>query len=254
MTFITVARNFTQRNAPLILTIVGSAGVVSAVGSGIWATTKATEILECEKVRRSIVENVEYEEVKMTGLDVAKTVWKVYIPTALLTAVSLAAIIGSHNISAHRLETMATLWTLSDKALSTYKEKVAKELGKDAEETVSGKLAQDKLAEIPVETQEIHMTGNGGALFFDSTSGRYFNSDLEFIRKVQNDFNQTLLAEDTLSLNQFYDALGLEHTSLGDDLGWSTEFGMLDIHFTTKLATNSRPCIVMDYRIGPHNI
>ncbi|NLJ49842.1 MAG: hypothetical protein GX428_09720, partial [Candidatus Atribacteria bacterium] len=56
------------------------------------------------------------------------------------------------------------------------------------------------------------------------------------------------------TLNEFYDELGLEGTELGRNMGWTTEFGLLDISFSAKLTPDNLPCIVLDYRIGPRKL
>ena len=57
--------------------------------------------------------------------------------------------------------------------------------------------------------------------------------------------------EEYLSLNEFYYELGLEPTAVGDQLGWNSAYGGLEINYTSKIAANDRPCIVLDYEIAP---
>ena len=53
------------------------------------------------------------------------------------------------------------------------------------------------------------------------------------------------------SLNDFYDEIGLSHTDMGDELGWSIEDGLLDIDFGSQITDDGEPCIVLHYNISP---
>ena len=38
---------------------------------------------------------------------------------------------------------------------------------------------------------------------------------------------------------------------LGDDLGWNIDNGYIDLRFSSQLATDGTPCLVIDYGYGP---
>ena len=54
-----------------------------------------------------------------------------------------------------------------------------------------------------------------------------------------------------VSLNDFYDEIGLDHTSVGDDLGWNTD-KLIDINFSSQLNDNGEPSVVLDYAVVPN--
>jgi hypothetical protein len=86
---------------------------------------------------------------------------------------------------------------------------------------------------------------------YDSMSGRYFYSDLETVRRIVNDFNKEILSSGLMTLNEFYDELGLPHVKIGEIIGWGTDFEFLDIEYRTMIADNGEPCIVLDYKVEP---
>jgi hypothetical protein len=53
-----------------------------------------------------------------------------------------------------------------------------------------------------------------------------------------------------VSLNELYDELGIDRTAVGDDLGWSVD-KLIDIGFSSQIADNGEPSIVLDYRVAP---
>ena len=54
-----------------------------------------------------------------------------------------------------------------------------------------------------------------------------------------------------VSLSELYDELDLDHTSMSDELGWNLDDGLIDIEFSSHIADDGRPCIVMSYRKPP---
>jgi hypothetical protein len=70
------------------------------------------------------------------------------------------------------------------------------------------------------------------------------------VRHAENAVNAELLRSSYITLNELYDALGLEPTKLGEELGWMPD-NMIDLRFSTKLATNNVPCIVVEYVVEP---
>ena len=53
------------------------------------------------------------------------------------------------------------------------------------------------------------------------------------------------------SSNDWFDMLDLPHIDMGDAQGWEIDTGLLDVQFSTKLADNNEPCIVLLYSARP---
>ena len=60
-----------------------------------------------------------------------------------------------------------------------------------------------------------------------------------------------MLSEMYISLNEFFDELGLDHSSIGDDLGWNLDSGLIDLDFSSQIADDGTPCIVVNYQVKP---
>ena len=100
-------KSVVRKNAPQILAGVGIALGVGAVCEAVHATTKAVKDVE---------EKQEESEEKLTKVEIVKVAWKHYIPTACLTASSVACVVGSVNISMRRLASMTLAYTMSEKS------------------------------------------------------------------------------------------------------------------------------------------
>ena len=237
--------NTIDANSPAILTGIGVAGVLSTVALAIKGTSSAVFVINEEETLRS-------EE--LTQREKLELVWKCYIPTAASSVLTIAAIIGSNHISTRRNAALLSLYSVADQALKEYQDKVVATIGQKKEEKIRDEIAQDKLDGVPVEGREIIITGKGDYLFYDTLSGRYFRSDIETVRRIQNDFNELLFNDMFLPLNDFYDMLGLEETEMGRSAGWDVQAGKLDIQFNAKIATDGEPCIVLSYLIQPKHL
>ena len=49
-----------------------------------------------------------------------------------------------------------------------------------------------------------------------------------------------------ISLNEFYYAIGLDGIKVGEDLGWNIDTGYIELDFSSQLAKDDTPCLVID--------
>jgi hypothetical protein len=124
-------------------------------------------------------------------------------------------------------------------------------IGKSKELKMRDEISGDQIKRNPPGTNEVIFTGKGEVMCFDTISGRYFKSDIEQIRKAINELNRGLLSDMFVTLNEFYDAIGLANTKLGDDMGWDIDKGMIDVSFSAQLTEDGEPCLVLNYDVEP---
>lgn len=248
-----VAKNMQHtlgKYSPQILTGIGVAGMITTVVLAVKATPKALELIEDKKE--------ELDADKLTIVDTVKAAWKPYVPAAVTGVLSTVCIIGGNAVGTRRTAALAAAYKISETALHEYKDAIVETVSEEKAKEVKEKVIQNKLDKNPVVEKQIIVTNKGTFLCYDSLSGRYFQSDIETIRKAQNDINDYLFSEDYASLNMFYDFLGLEHTRLGAELGWKIDSGTLQIEFDSTLASDKSqgiapgtPCLVLDYNVAP---
>ena len=247
--------NTINRNSPTILTALGVAGLVSTVILAIKATPKALNILgEEQRFRYEEEHSAQFTDTPIDIFDSVELTWKCYVPTMLMGAATIGCIIGSNRINLRRNAALASLFSIAETTLREYQAKVAEEIGEKKEEKIRADIVQDKLNANPAEEKTIILTGKGMYLCFDTFSGRYFRSNIEVLQRAENVFNQRLLREGWFCINNFYDEIGLEFIELGDEMGWIAERGLMELKFTTKMAKDNEPCLVVDYRVSPHHI
>ena len=236
-------KSATVKHSPEILTGVGIAGMITTTVMAVRATPKAIRLLDDEKRRQNVD--------KLEPADMVKTAWKCYIPAAVTGTVSVVCLIGASSVNARRNAALTAAYTLSESTLRDYQKKVIETIGEKKEQTVRDAVAKERLEKNPVENKEVIITAKGETLCFDVVSGRYFKSDIDKLKKAENELNRQMRDEMYISLNEFYYEIGLEPVKLGEDLGWNIDDGYIDLRFSSQLATDGTPCLVIDYGYGP---
>lgn len=234
------------KHSPEILIGVGIASMITSTVLAVKATPKALKMIDEKKY---------YEDKDvLTPIETVKTAWKPYVPAVVTGAVGVACLIGGNSAHVRRNAALATAYKLSETAFSEYKEKVIETIGEKKEKTVREHVAQEKVNNNPSSTNEVIITGGGDVLFLEPVSMRYFTSDIEKIRRIINDINYRLTSgmEEYISLSEFYDEIGLSHTSTSDDLGWNLgRDGQIRIDFPAAKTESGKPCLVLEYHVSP---
>ena len=235
-------RMFLAKHSPEILTAIGITGMTAATVMAVKVTPKASRLLEDLQAQKAE---------PLTKAEVVKSCWKYYIPAAATGAASITCLIGANSISVRRTAALAAAYQISETALTEYRDKVIETIGEKKEKVVREQIDKDHIEKNPVSRNEVIVTKAGNTLCYDSLSGRYFESDIEKIKRGINELNRRMTYDTYVSLNEFYDELDLEHTIMGDDLGWHIDGGLIDVHFTSQIADDGRPCIVVNFRKAP---
>lgn len=238
------AKAVLAKYSPEILTGIGIAGMITSTILAVKATPKALKHIE----------DAQYEKGEcLTAKEKVKACWKDYIPAAATGVTATACVIGASSINYKRNAALAAAYTLSETAFSEYKEKVIETIGEKKERVVKDKIAEDKIKNNPVDGKNVIITGKGTTLCCDITFNQYFESDIESIRRAINNINGRLNSgEEYISLNDFYDELGVDRIDIGESLGWNVgRDGLLDVTFGTAMSSDGRPCITIQYDVAP---
>lgn len=177
--------------------------------------------------------------------------WKCYIPATVSGVISIACIVGSAALSHNQKAALLAAYTLSENSFSDYREKALEALGEKKEKDIRDKVAEKHITENPVSNNEVIITGNGDTLCYDILSGRYFNSNIENIKRAVNEVNRRMRDELSISLNEFYDEIGLPNIKIGDKIGWNIDKGYVDITYSSKISEKNVPCLVLNYTCVP---
>lgn len=246
-------QNTLQKHSPRILTGFGIFGMITTTVMAVKATPKALKLIENE--RKSFVnignEKGITDDIEFSPKEIVRITWKCYIPSAITGCFAVFCLLSANSINIRRSEALAAAYTLSDSAFKTYQKKVIETIGEKKEKAVKDDIAKDKIKQNPVSNKEVIIVEKGNTLCYDTTSGRYFKSDIDKLKKAVNELNRLMVDETYISLNDLYYEFGLSNTKIGDDLGWNIDNGFIDLVFSSQLSEDGTPCLVIDYNLAP---
>ena len=234
------------KHSPAILTGVGITGMITTAILAVKATPKALEIIADIKERYD-----EDTDKKLVAKEFITKVTPVYIPAVVTGVASAACLIGANSIHSKRNAVLAAAYTISDTAYREYREKVIETMGEKKDKVVKDEIAKDKLKQDPVQNHEVIVTKQGTTLCYDCIFGRYFRSDMETIKRAITRINRDLVTDMYASLNDFYCEIDIPPVKIGDDLGWNIDDGEIDVDFSSQLADDGTPCLVISYNVAP---
>lgn len=248
------------KNAPTILTITGITAMASSTYWAVKATPKALALKEKAEVEKNKKAGTFKGDkvnnwIPLTKMEIVQTCWRCYAPAFITGVLGAACLIGANSMNLRKNAALAAAYALSETNFREYREKTLEEVGEKKEEKIRNAVAEEKITKNPVNTSTVLETGNGDTLCYDAICGRYFKSSIEKLKSALNELNMELVQDGYVSLNQYYDLIGLPDGMLGDDLGWSIN----DNHSTVQLDLSAQltkdeaqtPCMVVAFKYGP---
>lgn len=242
-----------QKNAPSYLFVGGVVGMVGSTVLACRATLKLDEVLAQVQhdqnqeldAKHAIDSNppteVDGQTLTYTDFEHRKAlayiyvrgvgnVTKLYAPSIILGAASMAALTKSHNILQERNLALAAAYTAVDSAFNRYRERVIERYGEEMDREFNYDLEEVQI--IDEETGEtvsrLQMAPgelSGYKRWFDSENSNWNDKPYDeynwlFLRSQQNWANDFLRTRGHLFLNEVYRMLGLEESSAGAVVGW----------------------------------
>lgn len=263
-----------KKHSPELLLAAGIAGVITSTVVACKATTKLEKVLEkpkdtLDKIHEYVEEtgySDEYTEadykkdVAVTYVQSGVAVAKLYAPAVVVGAVSIAAILASHNIMRKRNLAIAAAYTALDRSFKEYRgrviERFSKELDqelkydikvKEIEETVTNEDGSESVVKKTVNAADPANISPYARFFDETCRGWVKNADRNkfFLLQQQNYLNDKLKRQGYLFLNDMYTALGMDVTPIGQIVGWiydegnpigdnCVDFGLFDIENEAK--------------------
>lgn len=243
-----VIKPFISKYEPEILMGMGISGLIFSTVWAVRATFKASKAIKDYKDSKQID--------KVTPKEAFKLTWKFYWPVAASTILSVPCIIAGNRVSSKRYAALATAYTISEAALQEYQDTTREIVGDKKAKQIQESIDAKKVDETYKGGNQIIITGNGESLFFEPLSGRYFKGNWNDISKAANELNADALSNMSgqITLNEWFNKLGLEDTDIGDTLGWelnSDPHNLIDIEISSHITKDNIPCGSISYKIQP---
>ncbi len=217
-----------RKRLPLIFSFVASAGVV------------ATTVVALKTKPKSLPEDT-------TPKEKAAVYLKTYGPTVVLATSTIACIFGSYAVSKNHQAAIASAYTMLYTSYNEYQAKVKELYGEEAHKTVMDAIVKEKCKEIEITASDCF--GNSSLsiddranpevvrTFYDPISERYFESTLSKVIEAEYHINRNFVLGALITLNDFYEFLGLSPTEYGETVGWFVSDGLYWIDFDNRMVT-----------------
>lgn len=249
--FLHQAKLFCKRNGSTILTSIGGVGVVITTVMAVNATPKALQNIDEAKKEKG-------EE--LTKLEIVKVAGSEYIPTIIVGAATVACIFGANVLNKRRQAALVSAYALVDSSFKQYKHKLKDIYGEEAHREIVEAIAVEKAEDVGVrapgyvDNNVLFVDEQCGEtrLFYDEYGDRFFEATLEQVIASEYHLNRNYVLRGYVTLNEFYDFLGIEPTDYGSEVGWNieSEFYWIDFdHYQTEI--KGRKCIIISTPLAP---
>lgn len=231
-----------SKYSPQVLFGAGVVGVVATAVLTAKATLGLEEILDDARLlsdQVSALPDEKYTSQQRTQALIyvkVKTfgqIVKLYLPALVVGSLSIAALTGSHRILTKRNIGLTAAYGALDKGFREYRGRVVDEVGEEKERHIRHGVTKERVAVVDEKTgkktvvEKNVQTGSPysdyARLFSDQTSKLWSpRTELNFVilRGIQTQMNENLKAYGFVMLNDVYQELGFEKTTLGQQVGW----------------------------------
>ena len=277
-----------KKHSPEILMVAGVIGTVAGAVMACKETLELEDVLdECKQEKMELEEQyamceqysedaLKKDQVKLTIKQAAKIV-KLYAPSVIMEATSIGVIFASNDIMRKRNASMAAAYATLNSMYKRYRQNVIESYGEEVDKDMRFGVKHEKVTEIDEDGNKVKIDARivdldntalaisdysrffqAGCKGFDASSGRY---NLLYLKGIQAMFNNKLIADGYVMLNDVYRELGFDTIPEGWSIGWVydeanpigdnyIDFGLYEARNKNQRAVNDwEPVILMDFNV-----
>lgn len=277
-----------RKHSPEILMVAGVIGTVAGAVMACKETLELEDVLdECKQEKMELEEQyamceqysedaLKKDQVKLTIKHAAKIV-KLYAPSVIMEVTSIGVIFASNDIMRKRNASMAAAYATLNSMYKRYRQNVIESYGEEVDKDMRFGVKHEKVTEIDEDGNKVKIDARivdldntalaisdysrffqMGCKGFDASSGRY---NLLYLKGIQAMFNNKLIADGYVMLNDVYRELGFDTIPEGWSIGWVydeanpigdnyIDFGLYEARNKNQRAVNDwEPVILMDFNV-----
>lgn len=244
-----------KKKAPTILSVLSAGGVVVTAIFTAQATTKAIKLIEKNKEETNVEE--------LTKTEIICETWKCYIPAAIIGVSTIVCILSANALNKHQQAIITSAYSLVSNSYNEYKSKLKELYGEEAHKNIMDAIAKEKCEDIYISASgfikdasldfEEH-NSDDNRLFYDFFSKRYFETSVNRVIQAEYHLNRNFVLRGYVTLNEFYEFLGLQKLDFGDEIGWScydSEIYWLDFYNYKTTMDDGLECYIIDFMFEP---
>ena len=277
-----------RKHSPEILMVAGVIGTVAGAVMACKETLELEDVLdECKQEKIELEEQyamceqysedaLKKDQVKLTIKQAAKIV-KLYAPSVIMEVTSIGIIFASNDIMRKRNASMAAAYATLNSMYKRYRQNVIESYGEEVDKDMRFGVKHEKVTEIDEDGNKVKIDARivdldntalaisdysrffqAGCKGFDTSSGRY---NILYLKGIQAMFNNKLIADGYVMLNDVYRELGFDTIPEGWSIGWVyddenpigdnyIDFGLYEARNKNQRAVNDwEPVILMDFNV-----
>lgn len=277
-----------RKHSPEILMVAGVIGTVAGAVMACKETLELEDVLdECKQEKMELEEQyamceqysedaLKKDQVKLTIKQAVKIV-KLYAPSVIMEATSIGVIFASNDIMRKRNASMAAAYATLNSMYKRYRQNVIESYGEEVDKDMRFGVKHEKVTEIDEDGNKVKIDARivdldntalaisdysrffqSGCRGFDENSGRY---NILYLKGIQAMFNNKLIADGYVMLNDVYRELGFDTIPEGWSIGWVyddenpigdnyIDFGLYEARNKNQRAVNDwEPVILMDFNV-----
>ena len=277
-----------RKHSPEILMVAGVIGTVAGAVMACKETLELEDVLdECKQEKMELEEQyamceqysedaLKKDQVKLTIKQAVKIV-KLYAPSVIMEVTSIGVIFASNDIMRKRNASMAAAYATLNSMYKRYRQNVIESYGEEVDKDMRFGVKHEKVTEIDEDGNKVKIDARivdldntalaisdysrffqSGCKGFDNNNGRY---NFLYLKGLQTMFNNKLIADGYVMLNDVYRELGFDTIPEGWSIGWVydeenpigdnyIDFGLYEARNKNQRAVNDwEPVILMDFNV-----
>jgi len=207
-----------SRHIPAILTGLSAVGVVATSVLAVKATPKAFGLIKADS--RVAHDGDPYAYTKWEAV---KSCWKCYIPAAAVGLSTIACVVGANILNKRKQASIASAYALLHRSYQQYRGAAKSVFSESADSQIVAQMAKDTYISADGVSLYSHEMDSESEkiLCYDMYSQRYFTATMASVLNAQYHINRNLSLRGCVSVNEFYEFLGLDKLPGGCGTGWS---------------------------------
>lgn len=213
----------------LILALISAAGVIATAVMASKAGSEAAMIKMYYQRQRDISIPKKASEDKLEPEVVSemlsaskklerKELWRIYIPTAMVTVGTAALILLGYKQMSSRFTAVSSLAAMESGKLRQYRKKVREICPDGTDEKIIAEIAKDDYCCYP--RLPANDNDQNKFLFYDYYSKRFFYATPARVREAIYHLNRNFQFWQVINVNEFYNFIGIPEIPFGDNLKW----------------------------------
>lgn len=248
--FMWKSKKYLRNRSPTILSGIASVGVIASTVMAVKATPKALLLLE---------DATNQKNDELSKIEVVRVAAPAYIPTAIACLSTIICILGANALNRKQQASLISAYALLNDSFKKYRAAAINIYGDDADSKIKAKTAKMTYVshdgyfvynpDLDFESEKL--------LFYDFYAQKYFNATLAAVINAQYHLNRNLILRGYVTINEFYEFLGIDIVENGDDVGWNMDYlmtnGLLWLDFENEHARleDGMECCIISPLVDP---